>query len=394
MASSSSDMLDAHCFWSQYHQDLFEEHLAKKSETPETCFELQEDEYPEIQEEIAKRGWRKLSKPRTKISKSYVKGVTIDFFAANIRDTLRIHHLTPRAQTDFKTRQMEDQRLDEVIRDICILGARWKMSSSQPDQPIQLRRQDLTPLARGWAELIINSIIPIRNKSEIIVPRAILIHSIIKGDDVRVEELISDNIAIIVEGVQGRGKLIFPSTIYRLCKEAGVPFWEFRDTKYIPIEKPITARVIIRTRGRNANYIQEQHMEEEDHMQPDYNEGDYSKLKVLKTKQDEMHTQQNNFYRQIGKEQGEMAKEIEEIKKFQVNQILMGFCASPLDKTEKKIHETRNEIIEMSGQIKEWTRNASTREAYYCWAHQQANPNLVPIPACEIAKFVNDNAVK
>ncbi|MED6112964.1 hypothetical protein PIB30_066608 [Stylosanthes scabra] len=249
MASSSSDILDAHWFRTQYHQDLFKEHLAKKSVTPETCFELQEDEYPEIQEEIAKRDWRRLSKPRTKISKvliqefyanvvrtkevasgenypyqSYVRGVTIDFSATNIRDTLRIRHLTPRAQTDFKTRQREDQRLDEVIRDICVPGARWKMSSSQPDQPIQLRRQDLTPLARGWAEFIIHSIIPTGNK---------------------------------------------------LCKEAGVPFGEFKGTEYIPIEKPITARVMVRTRGRNANYIQEQHMEEEDHMQPNYNEAEY-----------------------------------------------------------------------------------------------------------------------
>ncbi|MED6152566.1 hypothetical protein PIB30_093246 [Stylosanthes scabra] len=117
-------------------------------------------------------------------------------------------------------------------------------------------------------------------------------------------------------------------------------------------------------------------------------------LKGLKTKQNEMHTQQNNFYRQIRKEQGDLAKEIEEIKKFQVNQTLMGFRPSPLDKMEERIHETRNEIIEMRGQIKEWTKNASAREAYCCWAHQQANPNLVPIPACEIAKFVHDNDAK
>ncbi|MED6212216.1 hypothetical protein PIB30_081084 [Stylosanthes scabra] len=448
MASSSSDILDAHCFRSQCHQDLFEGYLAKKSVTPETCFELQEDEYPEIQEEIAKRGWRRLSKPRTKISKvliqefysnavrtkeevasgenypyqSYVRGLTIDFSAINIKNTLRIRHMTPGAQTDFKTRQMEDRRLDEVIRDICIPG----------------------------------------NKSEITVHRAILIHSIINGEDVGVEELISDIIAIVVEGVQGRGKLIFPSTIYKLSKEAGVSFSEFKGTEYIPIEKPITARVMVRTRGKNANYIQEQHMEEEDHMQPYYNEAEYDndqeheqpevdfeapkqhyaapnneffnnfqeqqqqsfqqmneqfsnmqlqqmqffenmqktqaqyleELKALKTKQDEMHTQQNNFYYQIKKEQGELAKEIEEIKKFQANQTLMGFRASPLDKMEERIHETRNKIIEMLGQIKEWTRNASTREAYYCWAHQQANPNLVPIPAREIAKFVHDNAAK
>ncbi|MED6213197.1 hypothetical protein PIB30_090960 [Stylosanthes scabra] len=116
---------------------------------------------------------------------------------------------------------MKDQRLDEVIRDICMHGARWKMSTSQPDQPIQLKRQDLTPLARGWAEFIIHSIIPTRNKSETTEARADLIHSIIKGHDVRVEELIADNIAIIAEAAQGRSKLSFPSTIFRLCKEAG-----------------------------------------------------------------------------------------------------------------------------------------------------------------------------
>ncbi|MED6159641.1 hypothetical protein PIB30_044061 [Stylosanthes scabra] len=60
------------------------------------------------------------------------------------------------------------------------------------------------------------------NKSEIIVARAVLIHSIIKGHDVRVEELIVDNIAIIAESAQGRSKLSFPSTIFRLCKEAGI----------------------------------------------------------------------------------------------------------------------------------------------------------------------------
>ncbi|MED6187983.1 hypothetical protein PIB30_081648 [Stylosanthes scabra] len=237
MASSSSDILDAYCFRTQYHQDQFEEHLAKKSVIPETCFELQEDE---TKEEVASG--------ENYPYQSYVRGVTIDFSAANIRDTWGIRHLTLGAQTEFKTRQREDQRLDEVIRDICVPGARWKMSSSQLDQPIQLRRQDLIPLARGWAEFIIHSIILTGNKSEITIPRAILIHSIIKGEDVRVEELISDNIVIVAEGVQGRGKLIFPSTIYRLCKEAGVPFEEFKGTEYIPIEKPITARVMVRTK--------------------------------------------------------------------------------------------------------------------------------------------------
>ncbi|MED6186853.1 hypothetical protein PIB30_070669 [Stylosanthes scabra] len=64
-------------------------------------------------------------------------------------------------------------------------------------------------------------------------------------------------------------------------------------------------------------------------------------LKALKTKQDEMHPQENNFYRQIRKEQGEMTKEIEEIKKFQVNQTLMGFRASPIEKLKERSHTTQ-----------------------------------------------------
>ncbi|MED6200195.1 hypothetical protein PIB30_082763 [Stylosanthes scabra] len=167
-----------------------------------------------------------------------------------------------------------------------------------------------------------------------------MIHSIIKGDDVRVEELIVDNIAITAEGVQGRLKLIFPSTIYRLCKEVGVSFREFRDTKFIPVEKPITARVMVRTRGRNINY--QQHEEEEDQpepMQHDENEAEHKtqaqyleELKAFKTRQDKLWSNRNNFYQRMRTQQGEMAKEIEEIKKFQVNQTLMGFRKDPLDK--------------------------------------------------------------
>ncbi|MED6186557.1 hypothetical protein PIB30_067864 [Stylosanthes scabra] len=268
------------------------QYIHKKGVTLEKHFELQEGQYPKLLEHIGMRGWRRLSKPITKISKaliqefyanavrieaeiawgedypymSYVRGVPVDFSAAKIREVLKIHFLTPGAETDFKTRQMEDQRLDEVIRDICVPGTRWKMSSSQPDQPIQLKRQDLTPLAKGWAEFIIHLIIPTGNKSEITVARVVLIHLIIKGHDVRVEELIADNIAIIAEVAQGRSKLSFSSTIFRLCKEAGVSMAEFRGTEYILVARPITAKVMTITRGRiiNNNPPQDQNMEEEE----------------------------------------------------------------------------------------------------------------------------------
>ncbi|MED6222468.1 hypothetical protein PIB30_064735 [Stylosanthes scabra] len=114
-------------------------------------------------------------------------------------------------------------------------------------------------------------------------------------------------------------------------------------------------------------------------------------LKSLRTRQDEMINQQNNFYKQIKREQEKTIKEIEEVKKFQVNQTLMEGHRTPVEKLEERVHETRNEIIEMRKQIRDWTRNASSREGYCSWAHQQANPNLVEIPPHKIPDFLHSN---
>ncbi|MED6211702.1 hypothetical protein PIB30_076210 [Stylosanthes scabra] len=270
MSSSSSYYHNEHLFKAPHHQEIYQKYIDRKGITPEKGFELQEGQYPEVGEQISLRGWRRLRKPRTKISKDlvhefYTNAVrTKEELATKVREVLRIKHMTLGAETDFKTRKFEDQRLDYVIREICMPGAQWKMSSSQPPHPIQLRRQDLTPVARGWAEFIIHSMIPIGNKSEITVARAVLIHLIIKGHDVRVEELIADNIAVLAEGVQGRSKLCFPSTIYRLCKEAGVPMGEFKNSDQIQIARPITAKVMTTTRGRIINQPQNQPMEEDE----------------------------------------------------------------------------------------------------------------------------------
>ncbi|MED6225594.1 hypothetical protein PIB30_095082, partial [Stylosanthes scabra] len=52
------------------------------------------------------------------------------------------------------------------------------------------------------------------------------------------------------------------------------------------------------------------------------------------------------------------------------------------------------DIVEMRKQLNLWTRNTSTREAYTCWAHKQANPNLSEIPITQIPDIMQTNAVK
>ncbi|MED6186645.1 hypothetical protein PIB30_068719 [Stylosanthes scabra] len=146
---------------------------------------------------------------------------------------------------------------------------------------------------------------------------------------------------------------------------------EFRGTKVIPVARPITAKVMSTTRGRinNNNPSRDQHMEEEEE-QWEHNDNDVENEFITHEEHDQLEADFEDAYQEqqqgFQMEQGDLAKEIEEIKKFQVNQTLMGFRPGPIDKMDERIHETRNEIIEMHGQIKEWTRNASAREAYCC----------------------------
>ncbi|MED6188425.1 hypothetical protein PIB30_085807 [Stylosanthes scabra] len=238
MASSSApaSVLDDYCFREVFNQTLFDLHVWRKKIILEVGFNLNEDEYPQIKEQITLRGWRRLVAPMTGVSKllvqefyanaavsdeevanagqlpykSFVRGVAVDFSPENIRRVMRFKAETLGAETEYRTRQAIDQRLDE--------------------------------------EFSIHSLVPTGNTSEITVARAILIHSIMRGEEVQVEDIIADNMAVIAQGLQSKGNLSFPSTIYKLYKDAGVPLREFRRTLKIPEEKLITAEWMESTR--------------------------------------------------------------------------------------------------------------------------------------------------
>ncbi|MED6125579.1 hypothetical protein PIB30_069780 [Stylosanthes scabra] len=76
-------------------------------------------------------------------------------------------------------------------------------------------------------------------------------------------------------------------------------------------------------------------------------------LKAVKTRQEELWNNTNRFHHQIRKEQDMLAREIQEVKK-----------------------------------------NASARDAYYCWAHQQANPNLTELHVHQLLELMRLNAEK
>ncbi|MED6171898.1 hypothetical protein PIB30_045149 [Stylosanthes scabra] len=154
MASSSG--FDEHRFRKEFNQQFFESHARRRKVIPEVGFNLDEDEYLQIMEQIL---LREAAEQEELPYKSFVRGVKVDFFPSNIRRVMRFKRETAGAETDYKTRQAMDQRLDEVLADLCIPGATWRLSSGQPAVPIQLRRTELHPLAKGWQEFIIHSLV-------------------------------------------------------------------------------------------------------------------------------------------------------------------------------------------------------------------------------------------
>ncbi|MED6114015.1 hypothetical protein PIB30_076194 [Stylosanthes scabra] len=190
----------------EFNQELFKSYARKRKVIPEVSFDLNKDEYPQIMEQVL---LREAPEQDELPYKSFVRGMKVDFSPSNIRRVMRFKRETPGAQTDYKTCQAMDQRLDEVLADLCIPVATWKLSSGQPAVPIQHRRTELHHLAKGWQEFITHSLVPTGNKSEVTIARAILIHCIMRGEEVRAEDIIADNMAVIAQGLPNKGTLPF-----------------------------------------------------------------------------------------------------------------------------------------------------------------------------------------
>ncbi|MED6178185.1 hypothetical protein PIB30_105189, partial [Stylosanthes scabra] len=148
----------------------------------------------------------------------------------------------------------KDYRLEEVQECLCLEGREWVLHKD--GRPHYLRMNDLEPMAKGWYDFVCRSILPTTNLSELTVERAVLIHSIIIGENINVEEIIADHFYKFIYKTDLSSSLPFPSIIAALCLDAKVTTLK-KDT-LINQELPIAGEALIRTRkGRARNPRQE-----------------------------------------------------------------------------------------------------------------------------------------
>ncbi|MED6211290.1 hypothetical protein PIB30_072310 [Stylosanthes scabra] len=178
---------------------------------------------------------------------SMVRGKDISFAPSNIKRVLKLRkNPIPNASSYHERKASKDYRLDHVLKDLCIIGA--DRVHRKDGRPHYLRRADLEPMTKGWYEFICRSILP--TTSELTVERAVLIHSIIIGENINVEEIIADQIYKFVYKTNVSSSLPFPSIIAALCADARIP--AIPDDTLIPQEPPIIGVVMTRTRETRA----------------------------------------------------------------------------------------------------------------------------------------------
>ncbi|MED6202812.1 hypothetical protein PIB30_109345 [Stylosanthes scabra] len=110
-------------------------------------------------------------------------------------------------------------------------------------------------MTKGWYEFVCRSILPTTNHSELTVERAMLIHSIIIGENINVEEIIAEQIYKFIYKTDISSSLPFPSIIAALCADARIP--TIPDDTLIPQEPPIVAEATARTRETRAKNLRQ-----------------------------------------------------------------------------------------------------------------------------------------
>ncbi|MED6138983.1 hypothetical protein PIB30_079608 [Stylosanthes scabra] len=260
-------------FKTLYHEAHFNATLSTRRILPKLIIQADENVFNPIRFQIYQRKWEKFTKliqaighlmvkefyanawePDKAKRKPYtytsmVRGTDVSFAPSNIKRVLKLRKdPIPDAPSYHERKANKDFRLDHVLEDMCEEGADWV--HHKDGRPHFLRRSDLEPMSKGWYEFICRSIFPTTNRSKLTVERAVLIHSIIIGENINVEVIIAEQIYKFVYKMDTASSLPFPSIIAALCADARIS--AIPDDTLIPQEPPIIGEAMTRTREARA----------------------------------------------------------------------------------------------------------------------------------------------
>ncbi|MED6181861.1 hypothetical protein PIB30_023222 [Stylosanthes scabra] len=260
-------------FKTPYHEAQFNSKLSARKILRELIIKVDENIPDPCAFQIEKRKWERLTnliqvvgqnmvrelyanawEPEKEKRKPYtyptmVRGKEIIFAPQDIKRVLR-HRKDPLPNAASYEERVanKDYKLGHVQEDLCIEGGEWVRHKD--GRPHYLRRADLEPMTKGWYDFVCRSIMPTTNRSELMVERAVLIHSITIRENINVEEIIAKQFYKFIYKTDLASSLPFPSIIAALCADAKVP--AIKNDSMIPQEPAIVGAAMLRTRETRA----------------------------------------------------------------------------------------------------------------------------------------------
>ncbi|MED6176943.1 hypothetical protein PIB30_093093, partial [Stylosanthes scabra] len=201
---------------------------------------------------------------------------------------------------------------------------------------------------------------PTTNRSELTVERAVLIHSIIIGENINVEEIIAEQFYKFIYKTDLSSCLPFPSIIAALCLDAKVV--PHKDDTMIPQEIPIAGEAMVRTRETRARQPRQPRQEVPPPQQPSQVHQQHELPPSFYTHFDASMSQ---IYRRLDQQQEENRKSFEAIntRMDRMDDQLSFLCYS-----SQMSNETMHREEEMN---RERTRhNQTVQEAASQWARE------------------------
>ncbi|MED6169226.1 hypothetical protein PIB30_019520 [Stylosanthes scabra] len=260
-------------FKTLFHEAHFKGKLPARKVLPEVPIDYNDDILSPCAIQIKMRKWEKFTAPLQAVGHNLVKefyanawepdkdkrkpytyttmvqGKDTSFAPKDIKGVLQLSkNPLPNAACYHERKANKDYRLEEVQECLCLEGREWVRH--RDGRPHYLMRNDLEPMAKGWYDFVCRSIMPTTNRSELTVERAMLIDSIIIGENINVEEIIADQFYKFIYKMDLSSSLPFPSIIAALCLDAKVT--TLKDDTLINQEVPIVGEASVRTRETRA----------------------------------------------------------------------------------------------------------------------------------------------
>ncbi|KOM28570.1 hypothetical protein LR48_Vigan550s000200 [Vigna angularis] len=107
-----------------------------------------------------------------------------------------------------------------VIRVLCVPGGHFQRNKN--GAVVNIRRVDLTPLAKYWMAFSHANIQPCSHVSDITVSRALLLYCVLKGMIINIGQVMANEIQVCANTMNSKEPLGHPSLIIHLCELAGV----------------------------------------------------------------------------------------------------------------------------------------------------------------------------